>query len=716
MTTLIYDTGFEFGVATLTTNGGGIADAVSGTLSIQSTTKRSGSYALKINPSAAAGYWRKTIASSSVIVCRFYINYTTFPSSNIALVRFGLASGGPWYIYIDSSKVLHAYYSGAANVTGATLSNTGQWYRIEVKLDVSGATHKFDWRVDGTDQSQATQAASATTCNSIGHGDSATGTYEAYFDDLAVSATSGDYPIGVGAVEGLVPTSDGTHNAGTNVMEDASGNDINGSSVYAYAQVDEVPMSESTTYVKQSATGTSNYVEVNFADTSNSTIQGVTAILAYKSAGTSANEGATTIIGDTTDTLYGDPTTRADYSESSVFYKSIIVTPPGGGWTQAKVNALKSRMGYSNDVSPVPYWCNLMIEVAYGPSGTAYTQDVSGGMTPGGEIVKQGNKVATGGVTPSGLLARMAKKILSGGNTPGGVLSKQAQRSVAGGVTPGGVLAGIKIVMKTLTGGLSSAGALAKQVNKTFTGGMTSAGGLAKRLARSLAGGVTPGGALAAAKMVMAVLAGTLGSGGTLAKQVNRTLTGGMSSAGGLIKRLSRSLAGGVTPGGVLGTVKTFLQSVAGSMAPAGALAKRAGKMMTGGLPSVGDLIRSVRKSLSGSVAFAGVESGIRAVGVVLTGAVGFAGNLVRSTGKVLSGSSGFAGGLTRMIAKALTGLLSFVGTLVSSTQINRVTVKVGARSSRVAVMEADGDLKAHARSSRFEVMDGHFEPLEVEE
>jgi hypothetical protein len=83
-------------------------------------------------------------------------------------------------------------------------------------------------------------------------------------------------------------------------------------------------------------------------------------------AGTLADEGACIIkrSDDTEIAIWGSPAARADYSESSMFYKSAIITPPAGGWTQAEINALRARIGYSNDVSPVPYWENLLIEVA----------------------------------------------------------------------------------------------------------------------------------------------------------------------------------------------------------------------------------------------------------------------------------------------------------------------------------------------------------------
>ena len=43
-------------------------------------------------------------------------------------------------------------------------------------------------------------------------------------------------------------------------------------------------------------------------------------------------------------------------------YKLAMVSAGAGAWTTAMLNALIARVGYSSDVSPVPYWDALLLE------------------------------------------------------------------------------------------------------------------------------------------------------------------------------------------------------------------------------------------------------------------------------------------------------------------------------------------------------------------
>jgi hypothetical protein len=374
MTTPIWLTGFEYGVATPVTNGSGIADWVDGTPTIQDTIKRSGSYALKIDPTAATEAISKNISGTpTIVVGRFYFYFGTLPSATID--RIFSVDTTAYYIhcafgYDQSVNKLYANIGSSGDTYWATTLAVDTWYRVDFRANCSGTTWTMDWQVNGVAQTQVSifvGAADTFATTNVGVQD--TGTCVLYFDDIVMSATTGDYPIGAGQVDALLPTSDGTHNNSANVMEDASGNDIDGATYFAYQQVDEVPMSETTTRIQQSTAGTTKYVEIQFADQASAytAYHGVIGILAYMSASTATNQGGC-VVRDNTGTetpIWGNSAARADYSESSMYYKSAIVTVPAGGWTQAEINALRARMGYSNDVSPVPYWCNLLLEVAH---------------------------------------------------------------------------------------------------------------------------------------------------------------------------------------------------------------------------------------------------------------------------------------------------------------------------------------------------------------
>lgn len=374
MTTPIFLTGFEYGLATIVANGTGLADSVYNTPEISSTYKNAGSYALRLNSTGTSKYWQKTHTSADYQVGSVYIYFNgALPSADCALV-FGINADANFQIYFEStdSKLYAGKVAVAGPVAGPVVTyNT--WYRIDWRFYSNSTTHTVDWSVDGSAQTQfsvGSRTAGQITAIRL---TTANVTADVFFDDLIISATTGDYPIGAHAVEGLRPSGDGTHNNATDIMEISTGGDIDGVSIKASTYLDDIPWSSTVggvDYVRQKNNGASYYCEILFTDTTNTTILGAMALLQYDSAATQANEGACIIVDeDATQTeVWGNPTTRADYSESSAFYKSALLPVPAGGWDAAAVNALKCRFGYSNDAAPDPYWEAIMLEVAYKPS------------------------------------------------------------------------------------------------------------------------------------------------------------------------------------------------------------------------------------------------------------------------------------------------------------------------------------------------------------
>lgn len=406
--TILFLTGFEYGVATITASGGGLASSISGTPTVGSSLKRSGSYSLNINPSAATEYMTINLASPSLIVGSISWYWTTRNSSSTTEILAFPNTGSTLYVYYDASAAKFRFGTAktASDAEAYSVPSTSAWHRLDFRIDVSANPWVIEWKIDGVDQPNYSPANAAATISSFRFGSSASATHDVNFDDVIISDSSGDYPFPDVAIEGLSPGSDGTHNAGTNVMEDNAGTDIGATT--AYDKLNSVPIGSTTTYVKQSATGTSNYAEVNYADTSNTQIISAIALLAYQAAGTSSDQGATTVIDEdaTVNEVWGNPTTRADYSESSVFYKNKVLPVPAGGWDQGAVNALKSRIGYSNDVNPVPYWVDLMVEVAYDKTvrvtmntATLASSGVKATIVPGAKTVEvQSATLASSGV------------------------------------------------------------------------------------------------------------------------------------------------------------------------------------------------------------------------------------------------------------------------------------------------------------------------------
>lgn len=370
MPTPVWLTGFERYPATLTTNGGGLADAVVGTISVQTTTKRTGTYAFRANPSpAASSYMAKNVSGSpTTMVGVLYFRIAAWPSGTAKIQLFRCYSSATAFtIYLDyPTRTLHGEIGSTSGGLTAAIS-LDTWYRVDFKA-VCTASATLDIQLDGTAATQATSTITATSFTDFRFGSISSVTIDIFYDDIEISVTSGDYPIGATAVEGLYASADGTHNAGTNVIEAQDGTDIG--TTTAYNKVDSAPIGNTTTYIKQVAVGTGNYAEVVFPDTAGSTIHGGRGLLCYTSSATQANQGGFGFIDEDTTyrEIWGNPTTRADYSDgstSNLFYRSAQITAPTGGWDAAAVNALKARMGYSNDISPVPYWIDILLEIAY---------------------------------------------------------------------------------------------------------------------------------------------------------------------------------------------------------------------------------------------------------------------------------------------------------------------------------------------------------------
>jgi hypothetical protein len=377
LTTPVWITGFEYGLATPVISGGGLCEAVTGAPTIQATTKRTGGYALRIYAAGTAAITSigKTIAGT-VTVGSVYFLWHTAPSAAVRILRFPVAAGSGPTIYFDPADSKIYPYISTAGVKSAALT-VDTWYRIDWKADVSTGTSTLDVQLDGAAITQKTLVQTATTFSGlyVGFIDAVTG--EVFYDDLIASSTTGDYPIGAHAVVGLRPNADGTHNNAANIMEDSAGNDIDGSTYYAYDKLDESPWitTANADYVRQTAVGTGNYCEIQFEDTAQATILGAMALLQYAAATATACTGAT-IIRDSNaqvTNLYGTTATPADMSETTAFYKSVVVALPSGGWTTAHVNALRCRFGYSDDAAPDPYWLAVMLEVAYSTGGSPYT-------------------------------------------------------------------------------------------------------------------------------------------------------------------------------------------------------------------------------------------------------------------------------------------------------------------------------------------------------
>ena len=245
---------------------------------------------------------------------------------------------------------------GASIATSAVPVSAGTWFLIDLRYDLRANTHVGDWRVNGAPQPQVSRSATPATANGLGIG--ATGNasvYTANYDDLFVATQAAAYPLADSRIVPLVPDSTGP--AGTANFRNNDGTVISADS---WQRLDEVPMTSTADYIRQQANSGTSYVELGLQDVTVTCIREVSAVLAYHAAATSADNGKTSIFDGPTET----PVFSGDMSQTALQYKSTVVTPGAGIWSQAAVNGLVARVGYSTDSSPNPYWDAIVLEAA----------------------------------------------------------------------------------------------------------------------------------------------------------------------------------------------------------------------------------------------------------------------------------------------------------------------------------------------------------------
>lgn len=254
--------GFECGVS-----GGHYTNTIN---VFSTTTVRSGARSLRANPSAATCSSLASSAqySSVIAVIRVYVYFTTLPTTNSLWIALAAASGsskGGVYYKVADGKLYARSQSGVDGATGISVT-TGQWYRIDIKVNATTNPNLIDAKVDGVDLGQVSDPVAGSTLTDVSLLASlANLSCDVYVDDLLVSGTSGDYPIGAGYVNHFVPTSDGTHSGLTaaDFQRTLTGTDIINSTTTAYQLLDDVPLESgsSVDWINMVAPVASTYVE-----------------------------------------------------------------------------------------------------------------------------------------------------------------------------------------------------------------------------------------------------------------------------------------------------------------------------------------------------------------------------------------------------------------------------------------------------------------------
>jgi hypothetical protein len=271
-------TGFEHGV--ISAVGGAPFSAVAGSgLSADPAVTRTGDYSLLIaDPGAGANNASLPVASG-VAVARLYLRFASLPAANVAAVLIGDAAAGNDLRlgYQASSQRLTLRFGNGALTLASSSVSAGTWYRVDLRFVANTNPRTANWQIDGVAQTAVSANGGASTVNTVRLGSTvAADAFTANYDDVLISGTSGDYPLGSGTVVGLRPAAMGT-SAGTGSFRNNDGSAISGTT---YQRLDDSPMSSIADFVRQQTVGTGDYVELSFEPTTANCVTGVSALLA----------------------------------------------------------------------------------------------------------------------------------------------------------------------------------------------------------------------------------------------------------------------------------------------------------------------------------------------------------------------------------------------------------------------------------------------------
>jgi hypothetical protein len=292
---------------------------------------------------------------------------------------------GPNIAFKQSDGKIYAAVATTLGASGVAVT-TGTWYRLDFDFNFTTSTNVCDVQVDGAACGQASATGLGAGQNQflIGVVGSGTRTADAFFDDIVLSVTAADYPIGAGYVNHFVPTADGTHNiAGTgDFQRTLTGTDILNATTTAYQLIDDVPMEASAVDWQNMVAppNATDYVECIFGPAptiATPTVgpRAVEVIGGINQAGT-GNGNMEIRINDngTTDAMYSATGVAGVAVASGVVFKRkhyATAIAGGGAWGVAagngNFNNLRVRFGSpaAVDANPDQYLVSMMIEAEF---------------------------------------------------------------------------------------------------------------------------------------------------------------------------------------------------------------------------------------------------------------------------------------------------------------------------------------------------------------
>lgn len=348
-------------------------------VSISTTTVRSGTAALRSNPTAAAGQLNKSLpAGIRTLAGRTYLRAAALPGAGTnPIIYNGDNVSGNFRIRLADTGQVQIQVSAGTTVDVGTPISTGTWYRIDFLMDSSGATASLKATVDGGTEATATNVQAAADITVYREGVFTSATCDLFFDDTILGDASSDYPFGAGTVERMKPTRDGAHSfTAGDFAYDTAGANVATSATDVWTHVADDALTSTADLIRQIVIRSTGYVQVGFGVPPLAwDAQAVNVVSSWHAAGTGAdtmgmklNDGGT--LKNITDEA-GDGLSDVSQTTIMIIEKILTTAPSSGAWTSTKLGAVLIRAGYSGDVVAIPYWDGVMLEVAYGPQPAA---------------------------------------------------------------------------------------------------------------------------------------------------------------------------------------------------------------------------------------------------------------------------------------------------------------------------------------------------------
>lgn len=355
------------------------------TVAVDTTVTRSGPKSYRLDAAASAPSIDYTFFTTgqSVLAGAFAIrvsNATPGATARLHLFTFGTSGTSTCKFQLTTGGVLQ-FDLGAGAANGPTLV-ANRFYLVEYELNVSANPWTAKWRVrdDSTGawtsySAPTARALAADTLFGIKMDNSGnTSGINVYYTDMAFrlsTAAGTDYsatPANIKVLRYRV-NADGTHSFTAGDFRDgAAGSNFATNATDIYTRVDDDDQSDVTTdFVAQRVINAAGYVEFGFEDEATYTNPIVVTVVQSHHSSAGATNACTTKVSDDNFTSSVDVWTGDNVGTTTIQQrgKGIASPPSGGSWTQAKVNSMKARWGYSSDVTPEPYLDSISLEVAW---------------------------------------------------------------------------------------------------------------------------------------------------------------------------------------------------------------------------------------------------------------------------------------------------------------------------------------------------------------